>query len=90
MLQKGQRTAIYPNPNSGAFTLSLHNVELRSTSIKLFDSSGSLIWVESFTEGTALPYWEKQFDLAQRDIYFVVTQIGDEVESHKITTIDIK
>ena len=79
---------IFPNPSSGHFTLSLHNPKKKKANIKLFDSIGNLIWEQGFLESETEIYWEKDFDLPQREVYFVVTQVGDEVESQKVTVVD--
>ena len=78
---------IFPNPSDGLFTLSLHNPNAKKASIKLFDSTGNLIWVKRFKGDDLVPYWEKEFNLPQGEIYFVQTQVGEQVETEKITVI---
>ena len=78
---------IYPNPSPGHFTLRLHNPKREKANIKLFDSIGNLIWEQSFLETETNIFWEKDFDLPQREVYFVVSQVGDKVESQKVTIV---
>ncbi len=81
---------IFPNPSNGKFTLSLHNPNGKRANIKLFDSTGSMIWEERFSKEEVQPYWEQKFDLPQHEVYFIVTQIGDQIETEKIVVIDQK
>ena len=59
---------IYPNPSHGTFTLSLHNPNLERALIKLFDSTGNMIWSENFRLADVQEYWEQSFNLPQREI----------------------
>jgi len=81
---------VFPNPNRGQFTLSLHNPSLQKARIKLFDSTGNMIWQQDFRGSEAVSYWEKKFDLPQREVYFVMTQVGDQVETKKVSVISEK
>ncbi len=88
--QNKKMLEIFPNPNNGTFKLSLHNPDAKKARIKLFDSTGNLIWEHNFKNSNESLHWEKEFNLPQREIYFVVTQIGDQIDSQKITVIDQK
>ncbi len=79
---------IYPNPSSGAFTLSLYNPMRERILIRLFNSTGSLIWEEAFSDGELSVEWEKQFDLTKEGIYFFQTEVGNEVRMNKVSVID--
>ncbi len=81
---------VFPNPNDGFFTIRLHNPELKKAFIKLLDSTGNLIWHQDFRNQGIQILWEKEFNLPQREVYFLVTQIGDIVETQKVVIIDKK
>jgi hypothetical protein len=79
--------SIYPNPNGGQFTVGINNPDGKRAVVQLFTSSGALIWKESFFNGEMPPYWEKEFILEQREMYFIVSQIGEEISSKKVAVI---
>lgn len=86
----GHKLEVFPNPSDGKFTLGLHNPNGKRANIKLFDSTGSMIWEERFSNEEVQPYWEQKFDLPQHEVYFIVTQIGDQKETKKVIIIDKK
>jgi hypothetical protein len=78
---------IYPNPSSGQFTLSFQNPKLERATLKLFDSTGQLIWQENFSDSEKVQHWEKQFELLPEKLYFVVAQLGAEIICKKIMIV---
>ncbi|MFT5168003.1 MAG: hypothetical protein ACI8P3_003242 [Saprospiraceae bacterium] len=78
---------VYPNPVADHFTVGILNPEGKSAQIKLFDSTHRLIYNQSFKPGEMNDFWEKEFTLPQREMYFIVTQIGQETMSKKIVPI---
>lgn len=79
---------VYPNPSSGQFTVDVHNPDNSEAQIRLFDITGKLIWENNFAAGELPKNWKKEFDLPQGKIYIVTIQVGDQVESKKITVLD--
>ena len=79
--------SVYPNPSSGQFTIGINNPDGKRAVVQLFTSSGALIWKQSFSSGEMPPYWEKEFTLEQREMYFIVSQIGEEISSKKIAVV---
>ena len=84
---KNQMAQVFPNPNEGIFTLALHNPQLQKARIKLLDSTGSLLREFNFSEYEVTPYWETRLELPQREVYLLVTQVGDQIETKKISVI---
>ena len=84
----GQNLEIYPNPNDGKFRLTLHNPQKEKANIQIYGSKGNLIWEKQFRDEEIGVFWDNDFDLADGEMYFVVCQIGKEVEAKKILTIN--
>jgi hypothetical protein len=78
---------IYPNPVDDHFTVGVMNPERKRAEVKLFSSSGQMIWQQTFSNGEMGDYWEKEFTLPQREMYFVVTQVGQDVAMKKVVPI---
>ena len=83
-----QLMSIYPNPSRGYFTVNIHNPDQQTAIVKLFDSTGRLIWGKRFNGGEMEVAWRKEFDLPQREVYFLSTQIGDQIKAQKVVVID--
>ena len=79
---------VYPNPSSGQFTISISNPDRKRAEVRLYTSSGSLIWKQIFSSGEMQENWKKEFILEQREMYFVVSQVGKTVSSKKIAVIN--
>jgi hypothetical protein len=82
-----QKLEIFPNPNIGNFTLSLQNPDMKRAFVKLFDSTGNIIWEKHFGSQEAVLVWNKEFNLPQHEIYFVMVQVGEQVETQKISVV---
>lgn len=87
---KDELMKVFPNPSSGLFKVGLSNPHGEKAFIKLFDSTGGLIWTKQFNNAEAELYWEKEFDLPQREVYLLVTQVGTHTETQKVVIIDEK
>ncbi len=79
---------IYPNPTYGHFTVSVSNPKKESARIKLFSSTGEVIWEQNFEKGRMESFWKKDFNLPKEKIYFLHTQIGKITETKKVLVID--
>jgi hypothetical protein len=79
---------VYPNPSSGQFTISISNPDRKRAEVRLYTSTGSLIWKQIFSSGEMPEHWKKEFRLEQREMYFVVSQIGKEISSKKVAVIN--
>lgn len=70
------KTALYPNPNNGAFVLKLHeDLDVQKIAIDVFDINGKLILSENSTDSR-----ESQFDLSNKLIngtYMVKVKLQD-------------
>ena len=77
----------YPNPSTGQFTIGINNPKGKSAIIQLYTSSGSLIWTQEFVQQEMPVYWTKEFNLEQRELYYVVSQVGEEITFKKIVII---
>jgi len=78
---------IYPNPSNGVFNINVYNAKQQTAFVKLFDSTGKIIWNQRFPEGDMPTVWQKSFDLPQHEVYFLTTQIGTLIESQKVVVI---
>ena len=79
--------SVYPNPSSGQFTIGINNLDEKWAMVQLFTSSGVLIWQQSFSSGEMPAYWEKEFILEQREMYFIVSQVGEAISSKKVAVV---
>ncbi len=78
---------IYPNPTTNNFNVRIHNPLQERVRIKLFDSTGSVLSEQYWQRGEMTETWESSFNLQQKEFYYLMTQIGDEVETEKISVI---
>jgi len=78
--------AISPNPSPGEVNVTVQNPKKERMSIKLYDSAGSLIWQSGLLSN--LDIWKKEFNLPQKEMYFISVQIGKESFAKKILIID--
>ena len=81
---------VYPNPTPATFSVRISNPEQKAAFLKLFDSTGLLIQQIRWKEREMPETWEKQFTLQQKEIYLIMTQIGDQIETEKISVVDWK
>lgn len=79
---------VYPNPTSGQFTINITNPDRKRAEVRLYTSSGSLIWKQIFFSGEMQENWKKEFRLEHREMYFVVSQVGKEISSKKVAVIN--
>ena len=77
---------ILPNPSPGPFSVVVENPKNEKMRVTLFDSAGQLIYESELIENQTL--WKKDFELLQKEMYFISVQIGNEVKSEKILIID--
>ena len=83
-----QKLNVYPNPSKGPITISLLNPDQQTTIIKLFNSTGVLIWEQRFSKGEMTAHWSKEFNLPQHEVYFLTALIGKQIITQKISIID--
>ncbi len=79
--------SVYPNPSSGQFTISINNPNRAEAIVQLFTSSGSLFWKQNFSVGEMPEHWEKEFTLEQMEMFFIVSQVGEEISTEKVAVI---
>ena len=82
----GSAISVLPNPTPGPFSVVVENPKNKKMTVTLFDSTGKLIYESGLIEDKTL--WRKDFDLIQREMYFISVQIGEEVLTEKILVID--
>ncbi|MEM8908255.1 MAG: hypothetical protein AAGD05_10455 [Bacteroidota bacterium] len=76
--------SVYPNPTSDRFTVNITNPNNESTLLKLFDSKGQLLSLQTWVRYAMPTAWEQEFILEHKEIDFVMVQIGDHIETAKI------
>ena len=86
---KSANMLIYPNPTAGQFHVQFFNPEKKLVHAKLFDSTGMVIW-EKRWDGRNMPKsWKETFNLDQKEIYMMMTQIDDKVETKRISVVKL-
>ncbi len=78
---------VFPNPTTDRFTVAVFNAQQKRARVKVYASTGQVIWERSFKEGEMNTYWAKTFDLPQEELYFISTQVGDKIETRKVSVI---
>ena len=79
--------SVFPNPSPGDFTVQVINPQAETSRVKLFSSTGRLLWEQRFSRGEMPVYWEKEFNLPPEEMYFVMTQVGKTVETRKVIIV---
>lgn len=75
---------IYPNPNTGTFTIAFQQAEKASTSLEITDVQGKVVFSEDL--GTFSGNYKKELNLKRygSGIYVVTVKQGNEVSSKKL------
>ena len=60
------------------------------TLLKLFDSTGQLISTQTWDRDEMPTSWEQEFTLEQKEVYFIMVQIGDQIKTEKIVVVSHK
>ena len=79
---------IFPNPAQEAFTINVSNPDRLSSSVKISDLLGKVIFEVSFQTGEAPDFFEKEFTSLTQQMYIVTTRVGTEVTSHQVANIN--
>lgn len=82
----GVEIEVLPNPSPGDVKVTVMNPNKEKMSITLIDSAGKLIFETGLIQD--LDRWKKQFNLPQKEMYFLSVRIGEEVYTEKILIID--
>ena len=77
---------VLPNPSPGDINVTIMNPQKEKMQITLFDSAGQLIFESGML--LELEMWKKQFNLQQKEMYFLKVEIGTETYTEKILIID--
>jgi len=83
---EGVVVQVLPNPSPGDVNVTVLNPNKEKMSITLYDSAGLLIWQSDLIRD--LDVWKKEFNLVQKEVYFISVQIGKETYTEKILIID--
>ncbi len=79
---------IFPNPAREAFTITVSNPERLSSSVKVTDLLGKVIFSTSFQADEAPDFFEKEISSLTQQMYIVTTRIGTEVTSHQVANLN--
>jgi hypothetical protein len=85
--KKPSKLIVYPNPNNGRFTLSVYNPAGDRAVVEVFTNMGNLVWEQSFARDEMAKFWKKDLYLNQRQMYYVVSRIGNEVSTQKVVVM---
>jgi hypothetical protein len=85
--KKPSKLIVYPNPNNGRFTLSVYNPAGDRAVVEVFTNMGNLVWEQSFARDEMPKFWKKDLYLNQRQMYYVVSRIGNEVSTQKVVVM---
>ncbi|MFK7810837.1 MAG: T9SS type A sorting domain-containing protein, partial [Saprospiraceae bacterium] len=77
---------VLPNPSPGDVNVTVFNPGKNRMQVTLFDSVGHSIFDSGLLEGSDV--WKKQFNLPQKEVYFLQVKIGEEIFTEKILIID--
>ena len=80
--------AIYPNPATEQFTVTLYNPEQKEAFVKILDNMGRIVWQKIFKENAPI-VWQNQFDNFEHGIYFVITKIQGKIQTKRISIVDL-
>jgi len=80
---------VFPNPTTGPVTLQIKNERQERSLIRISDSFGRLIFEERFNAGEMDTNYTKTLDLAEMEMYFIYTQIGNQISVEKIRVQNI-
>lgn len=79
---------VFPNPSSGIINLQIDNLSVQRIKIKISDNLGRKVWESELIEGES--NWRKEIEIEENGIYFVTTQIGDEIYYEQVIITDVK
>lgn len=79
---------VFPNPSNGLINLNVNNPSNQRMKIKISDNLGRKVWESDLIEGES--NWRKEIEIKRKGIYFVTTQIGDEIQYKRIIITDEK
>ncbi len=77
---------VMPNPSDGNILLLLNNPRKEQSIIRVMDNNGGLIWMKSFNQGET-NYFKKDINLLQSGMYYIIYNIGDEIQTEKISVL---
>jgi hypothetical protein len=77
--------SIYPNPNSGVFTLNVKSDEAKNMSVEVLDVRGALVYTQSY--GKVNGEINRTIDIngSAQGIYFVKVTLGSETAVYRLT-----
>ena len=79
-----QTLKVFPNPNNGAFTVSLNALNSKSIDIEVFDLRGRLIFNKSFNNVTTAFYETIDLNTVQSGMYLLTVSDGMQKSTKKI------
>jgi len=77
---------VLPNPSPGDVKITVMNPDKEKMNITMYDSAGVLIWKSGAITNTEV--WKKQFNLVQKEAYFITVHIGKKTFTEKILIIN--
>jgi hypothetical protein len=78
------KTHIYPNPNSGSFTLQLESATSAETQLRVFDSMGKIVYSDKLQIPQGKSNTEVHLDNVSKGIYLIQLNIGNEISNHRM------
>ncbi|MEL6660696.1 MAG: T9SS type A sorting domain-containing protein, partial [Bacteroidota bacterium] len=85
--QAHQQPKVFPNPNDGTFTITLQNPDQEDVQLQLFDSQGQLLWQKNYSGDNSAPLLRQEMSLSVEGMYFLQSQIGDQLFSQKVLSL---
>ncbi len=79
---------ISPNPSPGIVKVAVTNRSREKIQVTIFDSVGNVVWASKVL--TNLEFWEREFHLEQKEMYFATVKVGKEVVTEKILIVSKK
>ena len=82
-----EKVIIYPNPAQDIFVVNVNNPSRAFASIKVMDLRGVVVFEETYKQGEAPVFMEKEFTNLNQNNYIVVTRVGTEVTTRQVVLL---
>ncbi len=86
-LNENKLVEVFPNPSRGQFNIQIQSSISENVSIKIMDAKGSMVLSNNYALNEIELIDERQFNLVEQGVYFVIIQVGEKIATEKITVL---